>query len=57
MQRDLFIKTELEQWWDVDMENTSVGDLIRKGDKLADLTKKLLQENHKLNLDLLKLSK
>lgn len=57
MQRDLFIKTELEQWWDVDMENTSVGDLIRKGDNLADLTKKLLQENHKLNLDLLKLSK
>ena len=57
MQRDLFINTELEKWWDVDVQNASVGELVKKGDKLADLTWSLLRENHKLNVDLLKLSK
>jgi|TARA_R110000822_G_scaffold105188_8_gene232646 hypothetical protein len=57
MQRDLFINTELEKWWDVDIQNASVGELVKKGDKLADLTWSLLRENHKLNVDLLKLSK
>tara|TARA_R110002096_G_scaffold353060_1_gene546367 strand:+ start:204 stop:377 length:174 start_codon:yes stop_codon:yes gene_type:complete len=57
MQRDLFINTELEKWWDVDLQNASFGELVKKGDKLADFTWRLLRENHKLNLDLLKLSK
>jgi hypothetical protein len=39
------------------VQNASVGELVKKGDKLADLTWSLLRENHKLNVDLLKLSK
>jgi|TARA_R110000796_G_scaffold12967_1_gene42397 hypothetical protein len=54
VQQDLFIDTPLDDWWSLKVSDSSTGDLVRAGDKLARYAMELIKENHELNVDKLK---
>ena len=45
--------TPIDTWWDTKVNEVGLGELVGRGDELARFARKLLEENHKLNLLLL----